>query len=106
MANGEAAEVLRKVIDAAKAGDFEAAKIVLSRAWPVRKNRSINLALPAIITAADVLAALGSVIDAAAHGEITPDEAATLASVLDMKRRAIETADIERRLETLERAKQ
>ena len=37
-----------------------------------------------------------------ASGEITPDEAETIAGVLEAKRRAIETVEIERRLQVLE----
>src|SRR4030095_7569247 len=98
--------VLRKVIEAAVAGDLKAAEIVLSRIWPPRRGRSVPLERPTLSTATDVLAGIGAVIDAAAQGEITPDEAATLASVLELKRRAIETADIEQRLAVPERQKQ
>ena len=37
-----------------------------------------------------------------AGGELTPDEAATIAGVIELKRRSIETVEIERRLATLE----
>jgi hypothetical protein len=38
-----------------------------------------------------------------ARGEITPDEAATIAGVIELKRKSIETVEIERRLTELER---
>jgi hypothetical protein len=37
-----------------------------------------------------------------ACGEITPDEAATIAGVLEARRKAMETADLERRLSAVE----
>jgi hypothetical protein len=37
-----------------------------------------------------------------AIGDITPDEAATIAGVLDAKRKALETADLEQRISRLE----
>jgi hypothetical protein len=37
-----------------------------------------------------------------ASGELAPDEAAVIAGVLEAKRKAIETGDLERRLAALE----
>ena len=39
-----------------------------------------------------------------AAGEITPDEAQAFSAVLEIKRKAIETADLEARLAALEKA--
>ena len=69
---------------------------------PPAKSMPISLALPPVSTAADVLSALGVVVQAAGAGQITPDEAATIAGVLDIKRRAIEMVEIEARLAKLE----
>ena len=53
-------------------------------------------------TADDVLKAQAAMIRAMAAGEITPDEAATIAGVLDAKRKAIETVQLEERVAKLE----
>jgi hypothetical protein len=90
------------VLDAAKGGDLKAAEMILSRIWPAKKGRPVRLDLPAIKTAPDILAALAAVVDATGKGEITTDEAAAVAGVLELKRRAIETVDIEARLARLE----
>lgn len=103
MADGEAETVLRKVLDAAKGGDPKACEIILSRVWPARKGRAVRLDLPEIKSASDVLAALATVVAATAKGEITTDEAAAVASVLELKRRAIETVEIDERLARLEK---
>jgi len=50
----------------------------------------------------DVTKAQGLVIAAMAVGDITPDDASTIAGVLEAKRRAIETVEIEERLSQLE----
>ena len=105
IADDEAGEVLRVVLDAAKGGDLRAAEIILGRTWPPRRGRPIQLTLPTVTTAGEVLEALGAVIDATAKGEVTPDEAATVAAILETKRKAIETVDIERRVAALEQAK-
>jgi len=64
--------------------------------------RAIKLPLPAIETPDDVLKAVTAVVDTMARGDITPDEAAIVAGVIEVKRKAIETVDIERRLAAVE----
>jgi hypothetical protein len=46
--------------------------------------------------------ALGAVAGARAGGELTPDEANAVAGVIEFRRRAIETTEIELRLQKLE----
>ena len=98
--------ILRKMVESAEGGDMRAAELVLSRIWPARKGRPITLALPSIKNAADIVFALGAVADAVAAGDVTPDEGSAVANVLETKRRSIETADLERRIEALETEKQ
>ena len=76
-------DVVKAVIDRARAGDMVAARLVLERVVPVRKGRPIAIKLPAIACPADVLAALSATINQMAAGEITPDETAVVAGVLD-----------------------
>jgi hypothetical protein len=95
-------DVVRAVLTAAKGGDMQAARLVLDRVVPVRKGRSVQLDLPTIESATDVLAALSLTVAAMAEGEITPDEAAVVAGVLETKRKAIETVELEARLARLE----
>lgn len=94
--------VTKAVIDAARTGDMAAARIILDRLVPVRKGRPVEIDLPEVRTAGDVLAAMGAVLDHVADGEITPDEGATVAGILEMKRRTLELVEIERRLAALE----
>lgn len=101
----DAEDVTRAVIAAAKGGDMVAARLVLDRVAPVRKGRTVELDLPKVETAADVLKALGLVVMETARGLITPDEAAVVAGLLETKRKAIETADLETRLLVLEQSR-
>ena len=100
--DGAAEDVVNAVVSRAKDGDMVAAKLVLDRIAPVRKGRPVSLPLPPVETAAGVLAALGATVTAMADGDITPDEAATVAGILEVKRRAIETAELEARIAALE----
>jgi ethanolamine utilization microcompartment shell protein EutS len=90
------------VISAAKSGDMQAARLILDRIAPPRKGRPVALELPSVETAEDVVKALGVVVAETASGTITPEEAVVVAGVLEAKRKAIETVDIERRLAALE----
>jgi hypothetical protein len=98
----DATEIVRAVIAAARSGDMTACKIVLDRIAPVRKGRPIRFNLPDSRNAEDVAAALEAVVGAMANGELTPDEAQMVANVLEIRRRAIETVDLENRLRVLE----
>ena len=62
----------------------------------------MSLDLPAMETAADIVAGLSEVAAAMANGKITPDEAQAVAAVLEGKRRAVETVALEARIATLE----
>jgi hypothetical protein len=100
--DGEAEALTRKCIELATNGDTTALRLCLERLAPAMKSRPVTLTLPAIETPTDILGAHTAAIQAMAAGEITPDEAATIAGVLEAKRRAIETVEIERRLQVLE----
>lgn len=102
LAESEGAAVLQAVLASAKGGDMAAARLILDRVWPARRSRRVSLALPTIVTAEDVLCAMGAVVDAVAAGQITPDEGAAVAGILESKRRVIETVGLEHRLAALE----
>jgi hypothetical protein len=89
-------------MDAAKGGDMTAARLILERISPVRRGRPVYLELPAVRTAADIATAMTALTTAMASGDLTPDEAATVASVLEMRRKVLETEEIELRLQALE----
>ena len=103
--NDDAESIVAAVIAAAKEGDMVACRLVLDRIAPVRKGRAVALDLPPIASAADVSAAMGSVIEAVSSGALTPDEGQGVAALLETQRKAIETVDIENRSASLERKK-
>jgi hypothetical protein len=105
LAEGELEGIVRAVIDEAKAGDTKAREILLARAWPPRKGRKVELDLPEVKTAADIAAALGAVTGAVSRGEITPEEGQAVAALLEVTRKATETAELEARIVALEKEK-
>jgi hypothetical protein len=102
LADGDAEAILQKQLEKAKAGDGRASEMVLSRVWPLRKGRLIELSLPPIKAAADLVEALGALADAVVAGSITPDEGQAVAGILEAKRKAIETTALEARITALE----
>ena len=103
LAEGDAETIRRKQVEKAKEGDQRAAAFVLGRSWPARRGRPISINLPPIEKPADIVTALGAVADAVAAGDLSPEEGEALASILDAKRKAIDTVDVLARIEALER---
>ena len=56
-------------------------------------------------TTADLVVAHGAIMSAIADGEITIDEGSALAGIVELRRRAIETSDLEQRIAALEAQK-
>ncbi len=99
----EAAEaVLQTVISKAMDGDHASAALVLSRAWPAKKNRSVAVDMPTVETTADIMVALSAVLSSVADGTLTPDEGTALSGILEVKRKAIEQLALEERIAALE----
>ena len=51
--------------------------------------------LPAIMAPSDIVAALGAVAEAVGAGELSPEEGAAVAGILEAQRRAVETVEME-----------
>jgi hypothetical protein len=100
-----AKDILQAAVNAAKGGDMRATEVILSRVWPARKGRPVMLELPAVYDAGTAVEALSAITAAAAAGEITTDEAAALAGLIETTRRTIETAELETRIAALEAKK-
>jgi hypothetical protein len=85
-----------------------------SRAWAAEKvapfvhprpapmERTIHIDLPDTSTPAGIDQALGAVIAAMGAGTISPQEGQSFISVIEARRKAIETTDILARIEALE----
>jgi hypothetical protein len=102
---GEAQTIGRKVVEKALEGDSTALRLAMEGLAPVRRGRPVWFALPPLDTAADLPKALGAVLAAVADGAVTPDEALSLAQIIETRRRAIETMELEARVATLEQAR-
>jgi hypothetical protein len=94
--------ITRSVIAAAKTGDMVAARLVLDRLSPVRRGTAVTFKAPRTSDAASLAETFANIIAAMAAGELSPDEAASIGSVLEQQRRVIETVELEERLRMVE----
>ena len=88
------AEVARAAIKAAVGGDMYGAEVA-RRLWRECRRSTVTLDLPPIDTLDNIAAAQAAVIEAAARGRIAPREALAFSTMIEYRRRAIETLSLE-----------
>lgn len=94
--------VCEQVLSQAKEGNLHAAKIVLDRLLPPRKDRPICFELPLINSANDAVQAGKLICQAVGKGEITPLEAESLSKIIEIQMKNIELSEFQSRLEAVE----
>jgi hypothetical protein len=62
----------------------------------------VKFKLSAVTTAAEVAAAVSTILQAVAGGQLTPAEGQMIANIVEGRRRVIETEELEARLQALE----
>jgi Family of unknown function (DUF5681) len=100
--DGQAEALVRKAIEMALAGDPTAMRLALERLCPPRRERPVNLAMPSIKAAGDLIVAASVLTEATAAGDITPGEAASLSMLVGNVAKAVETFELAERLSRLE----
>jgi hypothetical protein len=103
--DGQVEQLTQKAVDAALGGDMTAMRLCLERICPPKKDSPVQFAMPAMASAHEAADALSGILDAVAQGEITPDEASRVASIVEVFRKTLETTELEARLSALEQAK-
>jgi hypothetical protein len=98
----DAENIVNAVLSAARGGDMTAARIVLDRIAPTRRDNPVSFVLPKIKCAAGAAKAMAGVLDAVADGELTPGEAEQVAKLIDTFARTLEVTEFEQRLRALE----
>jgi hypothetical protein len=103
LARPEAGNLARKLIDMALAGNERALLAIKDYLWPNQRGRSIELDLGIICDTGTALSGLTKIITAMSTGDVTPDEASSLAIPLEKFLRATEIVDLEARVAALEK---
>lgn len=84
---------------------ISACNALLDRAYGrSQASQLIALDLPEVSTVEAITQSLTVIVSATATGKLTPAEAHSLSSVIEMQRKAIETAELEDRIRRLEQA--
>lgn len=97
-----AKEITQAVIDAARGGDLSAARLVLERLAPPMRERPISINLPDTSTAEGISQAQQAIIEAVGMGELLPGEGIVLAGLVEARRKALETLELDERVTALE----
>ena len=100
--DGDAEKLTRKAVELALAGDTTCLRMCLERILPVARTRPVDLPLPELKNATDVLAAASAIVQAASSGEIDLEQAQGLSALIESQRKGIEIVDFEERIRALE----
>ena len=98
----DAENIVNAVLTAARDGDMTAARIVLDRILPARRDNPVTFALPKIMRPADAVAASAAILSAVADGRLTPGEALEVSKLIEGFVKTLEVAELEERLAELE----
>lgn len=98
-----APDLINKAIEMALDGDTQAMKLCMERIMPKLTGHHVKLDLPdSNLATPDYLLGLGiNVINQTATGKITPEQARSLATVLESQRKAAETVELRTLLDEL-----
>jgi hypothetical protein len=92
-------DIIAKLVELAKEGDVQAAKVLLDRVCPALKPQAVPISLPV----SDSLAEQGNeIIRATMQGQIPPDIGSHLISALANQAKIIEVDELTKRIEALE----
>ena len=105
MMEGGLEAVLEQVVERAKSGDMLACRMIIDKIIPTKKDRAVAIELSPITTLGGVGRAQSEILQAVVGGDITPNEGERIASIVEARRRVIETLELEERIANLERKK-
>jgi len=100
--DGEAEKLSRKAVEMALEGNAVALRLCLERIAPPRRGRPVSLDFGVVRSPADLADAQASVLTAMANGDLTIEEAADAAKVIEAVGAAYERREMESRLAALE----
>jgi hypothetical protein len=89
-------------VNKALEGDTAALRLCLERICPPRKDTPISFNFQGMKSASGAATTAGQIVKAVSQCEMTPFEGASVVGLVDSYRRAIETSELEKRLEALE----
>ena len=103
--DADCAGIVSQLVVSAKGGDTAAAKVLLDRLLPAKRDRHIEYQLPPINSAADAASAINTVLVGVGSGELTASEGDGLVRMIEAAAKIIELSMLEARVAALEAAK-
>ena len=103
--DGQVKQLTQKAVEAALGGDMTAMRLCLERICPPRKDQPVLIDLPEMTTSKGASRVMAGILEAVADGDITPDEASRVASIVEVYRKTLENSEFEARLSALEQVK-
>ena len=94
-------EILEALKTAARGGDVQAAKILLSKALPDLRPVDVPVKLP-VANGASPAEAAASILAATTTGTLTPEQGAKMLAAMAQFARVLEVDELTRRIEALE----
>ena len=94
--------IINTLVELAKGGDVQAAKVLLDRCCPVLKPQAMPISLPVNGSLAEQG---GEIIKATMSGQIAPDIGSQLITALAHQAKIVEIDDVLKRLDALENRK-
>lgn len=99
---GDLDNICRRLVEEALTGNMQAIKLILDRVLPSKRDRVIDVELPKLQTTDDALKVISTIIGAVGAGSISPSEGEALSRVVDTFVKAIQTHEIQKRVDLLE----
>lgn len=100
--DGESQALTRKAIELALEGNMTALRLCLERIIPPTRERSVKMNLPKTSTAKGINLAAEAILQAVAIGTLVPSEGTVLSNIIEKRRFALETLELEQRISALE----
>jgi Family of unknown function (DUF5681) len=99
---GEVAEVARKAVELARAGNTDCIRLILDRVAPAPRGRRVRFRLLQVSSTDDLVRAVNCILKAVSSGTLTVEEGHALASAVELGGRIFEVAELGERIAALE----
>ena len=100
--DGHSETLMRKCLHMAISGDTTALRLCIERVLPTRKELPVSVAPLRGRTAGELAETFDRLLKQVSSGQVTAAVAQTIANMLEMRRRTLETVEHEARLKALE----
>ena len=100
--NGHSDALMKKCMHMALSGDSSAMRLCIERLVPTCKELPVSVAALRGRTAGELAHSFEGLLKHVSSGQLTPAAAQTIANMLEMRRRTLETVEHEARLNALE----